>query len=263
MSGWGAGGWGSSGWGTGSTVSLSLASALAVSTRQVLVRTTAEPRHASDAGVGDATNPATWSVVRLDTGAAFTVALVEEVDPTAWRLTLVEALGSHLVKHEASAPGLVASDGSPIVPPRTVEFLGIGTAASTSPEASAAARRLTPSDVANPPIPHSPSGTLVVTSGGDYAEVSGDELLKKLILRRLTTRRGAFFHLPDYGASLAVKQVLPGSLVQIQADVERQVALEPEVKTATAKVSVSAGVLTVAIRARTKAGSQLAVQVGG
>ena len=55
-------------------------------------------------------------------------------------------------------------------------------------------------------------GSLRIGADGDYVADEGTELMKKLILRRLLTPKGAFFHLPDYGYGLAVKEPTPAYL---------------------------------------------------
>jgi len=93
-------------------------------------------------------------------------------------------------------------------------------------------------------------GTLVITSGGDYALQGGYDLLRKLIFRRLTSATGAFFHLPKYGAGLRVKEPPSASgLGQMKRLVEDQVRQEREVKSVSAQVSWSpvTGVLMVVL----------------
>lgn len=109
------------------------------------------------------------------------------------------------------------------------------------------------------------SGTLVIESGGDYASMTGAELIKKLILRRLTTKPGDFFHLPNYGIGLREKEPLPvADLRKLAKAIELQVAQEPEVAAvkATLAYSASAAVLNVRVQAQLKtSGQQVAVAV--
>jgi hypothetical protein len=110
-------------------------------------------------------------------------------------------------------------------------------------------------DLANPPAPpglNSIGGTLVMDASGDYKLVSGAALLKKLILRRLTTRPGEFAHLPNYGLGFAVKEPLRDSdLIALRGDVEAQVLLEPDVATANVLLSFNnaEGIVVCRIRA--------------
>jgi len=84
------------------------------------------------------------------------------------------------------------------------------------------------------PNPNDPLnlGTIVVDDTGDYAFDEGLTNLRKRILRRLITRKGAFAHLPnygvgvpDYGKRLAVAAVV----ADVAAQAEAQIGLEPDV----------------------------------
>lgn len=109
------------------------------------------------------------------------------------------------------------------------------------------------------------TGTLEIESDGDYASMTGAELIKKLILRRLTTKPGDFFHLPNYGIGLREKEPLPvADLRKLAKAIELQVAQEPEVAAvkATLAYSASAAVLNVRVQAQLKtSGQQVAVAV--
>jgi phage baseplate assembly protein W len=234
---------------------MSFDSALATSTRTVRVTLTADARAVSAIGTGDALNPATWRVVSLDHAAnvdvTFTVLAVRQVSPSVYELLLLEKLGSYLVTHVVSSTTLLDETGSLVSVPRSADFLGIE-------EASARQDLVAPADLRNNPVPRSPAGTLVVDSAGDYETHSGVALLKKLILRRLTTAPGDFFHLPDYGLGLRAKDPMnPAELPRLKAEVERQVMLEPEVDAVRAQVSLDRdGVLTIQLRVRTKTGDE-------
>jgi hypothetical protein len=109
------------------------------------------------------------------------------------------------------------------------------------------------------------SGTLVIEADGDYASMTGAALIKKLILRRLTTKPGDFFHLPEYGIGLREKEPLPvADLRKLAKAIELQVAQEPEVGAvkATLAYSASAETLNVRVQAQLKAtGQQVDVAV--
>lgn len=80
--------------------------------------------------------------------------------------------------------------------------------------------------------------TLTTTSGGDYASMTGEPFVKKLILRRLISKPGDFFHLPNYGIGLRVKEPLPNTdLRKLAKAIEMQVAMEPEVLAVKASLS--------------------------
>lgn len=249
-------GYGTSAYGTSSYGSLSgalsVVNAFATTTNTVRVTFTVAPLAVSVSGLGDALNPATWAVTNPTT--TFTVTSVVKVSSTVFDVYVLEAFASVLVTHTVSAPTLLKPDLDLISPPTSSTFLGLTSLAAVAPAAEAAARGLNLVDVANRPtqIADQLGGTLVMTSGGDYASETGASLLRKLIIRRLMTMRGEFFHLPNYGLGLAVKEPLPvGETIKLRAEIERQIQLEPEVSSVSANVILSpaSGILTVLIAA--------------
>mgnify|MGYP001205205386 CR=1 FL=1 len=96
--------------------------------------------------------------------------------------------------------------------------------------------------------------------GQDQAQ-RGAALLRKLIIRRLTTTPGDFFHLPKYGVGLKVKQPIPaGNLVRFRTLVERELLLEPDLAQVAVAITQSSNILTIQVRAvLTKSGQQVSV----
>lgn len=255
MSGWGTGPFGIGPWG-GVTPGpgLSLVSALAISTNQVQVIVSAQPRHSSPAGTGDALNPIVWSVQRLDTLDFLDVISVAEIDPLTYVLTTLQPFGPVSTIHRVASTTMVDLVGALIHIPTTADFAGILAKAITTPVEILASQRLIVQDIHNPQSPLGPfasAGTLRITSGGDYQSVAGVELTRKLVLRRLVTSVNGFFHLPRYGAGIVelVKTPIPPSeLVKLRAQVEAQVSKEPEIDSVTATLSLSTdGVLVVLV----------------
>lgn len=255
MAGWGIVPWGLGLWGA-LPPDLSIVSAVARSTRTVRVTLTTPPRAAAPTGAGDALNPATWTVTRLDTLAAFTVVGVLPVlgSDVDFDVQVLESFASILVLHEVASTTLVrAVDGALILAPTSATFQGVIDAAVETSTAVAASRRYITTDLDNPPTPRNPvGGVLVMTSGGDYSSMTGAPLVKKLIIRRVATRVGEFFHLPQYGIGINVKEPLPASdLVRLKTEIERQALLEPEVAEVSAGLVLSPNnILTINIRAR-------------
>lgn len=232
-------------------IGVALKSALAVSTNEVDVSLTNLALSSSPFFAGDALNPLTWTVVRDDTGAAFTVVSVTQVQPTVFRLLVLEQFGSVAVTHTVSSTTLKDQGGNTLIPPTHVDFLGLADVQTTL---SPLVQNLSGvQDIANPQNPSQQwfAGTLQLTGSGDYKLESGPTLLRKLILRRLVTTPGDFFHLPAYGVGIRVKEPIPASnLGKLKSKIEQQVLQEPEVKTATASVTLDTnGVLTVKVRA--------------
>ena len=98
--------------------------------------------------------------------------------------------------------------------------------------------------------------TLRIGSGGDYVSQSGEALIRKLVLRRLISKPGDFFHLPNYGVGLRVKEPIPTvDLRKLAVQIEQQVTLEPEVAESRANLSYAAGTgsLVVSLKVRLKA----------
>lgn len=258
MAGWGGSSWGGSAWGLGAG-SVSFASAVALAQRTVRVELTGLPLATSAAGTGDALNPATWAVVRNDTGAAFTVLAVAAVSPTVYDLTVLENFGSWLVTHRVSADTMRVPSGGSIDMPRFAEFIGVSAVVGDSRDTGGLR------DFVNLPAPRNPlGGTLQVSSAGDYVTEEGPQLVKKLIVRRLLTVPGEFFHLPTYGLGLRTKEPLPsGDLVKLRVAIEDAVRLEPEVAAASATITLADGVMVVAVRGRTQSlGSEFDVKFG-
>lgn len=234
-------GWGISPYGLGAygIGSLSIDGAVVITRRSVRVQLSLVPRAITPYSPGDVFNPATWSVQRLDTLVFFTVLKMQQVATLLFDIYVLEAFGSHFIQHQVSSLTLRSAGGALIVPPTSADFSG----AELPKEREKAPVRTI--DLAN-------EGTLRVLSGGDYAEVSGLSLIKKLIFRRITTALASFFHLPEYGLALAVKQLMRGGdLVTLKAVIDRQVKEEPEVIAVRSKVSFDAahGILLIQLRA--------------
>lgn len=234
---------------------VSILAAVAMNTKEVRVYLTSEPRHVSPTGIGDALNPATWTVQRLDTLAYLPVMAVVEYSPTVFGVVLATALGDAVTIHEVSSATLLDAGGGIILPPRKAQFAGLIADTDATTQAKLAKRGASIRDIANPQSPRTlpdvVGGTLVIGSSGDYETVTGVELIKKLIIRRLTTGEGDFFHLPKYGiASWAKEVTTPSNLAPLRAAIERQVLKEPEVSEAAVALTLSADdVLKIAVKA--------------
>jgi hypothetical protein len=234
---------------------VSLYMALAVNTQEVRVYLTGEVLHKLATQDGDALNPATWTVQRLDTLEYLNVMTVVEYTPTIFGLVVVVPFADATVTYEVSSVTLLDASGGILIPPRSATFAGLVADAVSTAQARLANRGAVVRDIANPPasalVSDAVGGTLVVTSSGDYATVSGAELVKKLIIRRLTTGQGEFFHLPNYGVDLGVKEpVRTSQLAQLKTSIERQIRKEPEIKDVSTSLSLDTrGILTVAIKA--------------
>jgi hypothetical protein len=229
---------------------MDLTSALAVDTHRVRIVLDDTPQAISALLAGDALNPSTWQIERLDTLAPFTVASVAGISSSAFDLYVLEALGSRSVAHRVSSTTVLGAtetnmeldaelpiEFDPLPSPSSVsmDFWGLAESVTAIPTASGT------QDVLNAPTPTQDrvGGTMRVVSG-DYQLHSGADLYRKLVLRRLLTRPGAFFHLPNYGLGLVVKEPVPmGSMTRLKSEIERQIGLEPETISANASISVT------------------------
>lgn len=259
--------WGTIPWGTGvfgfESGDLTVVKALAPNTRTVRVTLSREPLNNSVTGAGDALNPLVWSVIRLDTGFAFTVLEVTVFDPpTIFDVRLLQPLGTVFNLHRVSAPTLRTPGGDLISTPNFADFDGVQAFDASSPDRISAAKNLATRDLDNKPAPALEGtqigGTLRITAAGDYAEVQGADLVRKLVLRRWTTRPGEFFHLPEYGAGIKIKEALPAnSLVLFKEQLRQQALLEPEVEDVSVQLFQTSGLLLVVGKVKLKDTGQM------
>ena len=253
--GWGGEAWGGDGWG-GTTAllggPLSIATADAISERQVQVVLSAIPLAQSPLQFGDALNPQTWIVTRLDTNETLPVAAVRLAANNVVELYLLKKLADGLISHKVSAPNLKDSIGGTIVPPNNFTFPGcVKEVPADVPHGM--------SDIANIPASGDTfAGTLQIDSSGDYRHDTGEALLQKLIIRRLTTMPNEYFYLPTYGLGLAVKGTLKISDVpKLQALAELQLLQEPEFKAVSVAITITSdNILYLKVKATLRQNNQ-------
>jgi hypothetical protein len=245
--------------------SISVASAWAISTHGVRVNLTSEPQHDDQFDPGDALNVATWTVEAVG-GAPRTVIGASMHDDVSVDLLLLEALGNHLAEHEVTAIGLLGVGAIPATSPVSALFRGV--VQTMDPIDAVAVEAFRNRDLANPPFQLGrglgTAGALVIGPDGDYETEAGPPLIRKLLLRRLGTPRGAIRHLPRYGLGIAVKEPIPGSgrLAEIRAEIESQALEEPDVSAATARLQMDrSGTLFVQLDARPKTGAAFTLRM--
>lgn len=126
-------------------------------------------------------------------------------------------------------------------------------------------------DLANPPtnasriaVGHAYIGSLGYDSAGDLVNDFGIESLRKRIFRRINTAAGGFFHLPNYGTDLSIKQAItPGQLLSVQRRIQEQVLREPDVVRASVSVSrplSDPAIVSVIVTAQTASGESVTVE---
>lgn len=242
---WGLSPWGLSPWGAMAPVVPQIVSALALSEQTVLVRFATAPfARRSQIGAGDVLNPAMWSVVRADTGQSLLVLAVERQSNTSYLLHTLYKVSSYLINHVVTATLWDAAEH--FAAPATFGCWGV--------------TALRPEDTKHETIDLSnqqfeggrPAGTLAVGPDGDYLSEGGVTLYRKLIIRRLSTLPGGFFHLPAYGIGLRLKEPLPASnMVKLRAQVELALLREPEFQRVSVRLSLSAdGQLLIEVRVK-------------
>jgi hypothetical protein len=107
-------------------------------------------------------------------------------------------------------------------------------------------------------------GSFGTTDGGDYANDSGSTNLKKRILRRLFTKKGAFLHLPGYGVGVTdyVKKLgTAANISALRSDAENQIGQEPDVDQVRVTVLINAAtpnLIRLRVAVRPKVGRPLA-----
>lgn len=214
-----------------------LSRAYATSTNTVVVETTTPAFAGLGFEAGAALNPATWLLVRQDTGAEITVLGVRLLDPSTFELWTLETLGPWQVTHDVSTTTLLSATGLIITSPYDATFPGVVASYDPDPARSTEFRDR---DLANPRPGARVSGvdgTLVI-AGGDYASEAEPELTRKIVLRRLTTVRGSIRHRPTFGLKVAIERTIYGgaTVAEITRDVLEQVRAEPTVTSAQARV---------------------------
>jgi hypothetical protein len=101
------------------------------------------------------------------------------------------------------------------------------------------------------------SGRIFLDSQNDIAVMSGKEYLRKRIVRRCVTTKGAFYHLPDYGVGLVPKQRLlnAAKLGEVRAEILSQIRQEDDLLNPEVSLTfTTSGVLTVDIRGTVRTG---------
>lgn len=261
-SGWGGGGWGLAPWGSGSD-GLRVVSAQAIRENCIRISFSEPPRYTRDLDANDASNPRRFSVTTVPGTIGLDDAPVRPVRPCrvdvsqellAGGASLDVWVDRHMTawpsQYVISANQLVSGAGLPLDADFTsAPLYGLQWVSPPNIAELAAPRR----DFAQPdslaalldPIGSTAAdllGTLPIDATGDYATDDGITTYKKRILRRLTTRKGAFLHMPDYGVGVLehMKRVgYPDVRATIVSDAEVQVRQEPETITCSVKMTLS------------------------
>ncbi len=252
---WGTGAWGQSPWGGLSTTSPAFGAVFASGDRRIYVNLDAAPQMVSPNAPGDALNPKTWTVTVPSTGAVYTVLSVAAVSAAALELLLLEELPTHFVTVLLETSTLRNAAGIPIPSEISATFQGVRLEATSTVEKRTVRKGNGARDIANPPTPNSPvGGALEINSGGDYMMDEGDALLRKLVIRRLMSTPGDFFHLPDYGLGLREKEPLPFNDIRaLKRAIVNEITKEPDIEGAEATVTLGPDTVFIQLRVKSRA----------
>jgi hypothetical protein len=233
--------YGLSSWGFGATASAAVDDVLCIATTVVRVYLSVEPQHSNYAILGDALNPLSW-VITDPKGNNVQVAGVNIIDDTTYELvTLVPLTGSADVF--TLTWNLLDPSGSPFLPGDS-PFYGMTATISS-------AQQEIPGDLLNPQVSDSANGTLVVGASGDYENEHGAALLRKLIIRRLTSTPGDYFFMPQYGVGVRLKEPVPLSdLASLRKNIEVNLRKEPELLNCRVRLRLdeSKGILFISVK---------------
>lgn len=254
--------YGSSAWGTspfGSWVPLAIVSCKATSTNTIEVTLTAEPLNESPITLGDALNPSSWQCY-TDTNS-FTILAVRKVSNLVYELRTLQKLKNRTITHTVRTYTLRDPIGIYVTAPYSANCLGVVAVLSNDYTMSY--------DLHSDPIGADGfGGTLRVGPSGSYDRVYGSEMLKKLIIRRLITHPGSYFHIPreGYGTDLGIKQTINASkLPELQQLITRNVLLEPNVTDVKVSLKLQKdGILVIGIKASADFGPvDVSIRAGG
>jgi hypothetical protein len=264
-SGYGTDYWGVGPWGIEPTTGVfSIEDVFANSERTVRVTFTEPARVGTAFRTGAALNLSNWSISVVGATTNLRLIAVREVEGSGGRqfeLYCLEKFPDVFHTLQVACPNIVSAAGASMVAPTTASC-----AAAQVPAASKQINRVNFVDIRNrQAAPDDVSGILAVQAGGDYASDSGDDLLYKMIVRRLIARPGEFTHIPRdrFGVGFRVQEPTPLSDVPaLVAEIERQIRQEPDVDTVSARVDIDPdGIVYVTVSARRiSTGNQIQVR---
>lgn len=256
-------GWGTlygTGWGgcdAAAVTAFTVASARATSSKTYVVTFTQNPLILSAAGANDASNLANVELVRLDTLEVITLLAGGPIagSPQLVEYVLLGEFMSPLIVYETRHTNLISTVDGVLEDPKEAQFDGM-------PNVTLPREQLRPLlDYFNPQAEGDfINGGLVVGTNSDYQFESGVTLMRKLIIRRITTAQDAFFHLSDreYGLGVQSKRTYTESdLIFFKRQLEREVQKEPEIRQSSVTLVLKAShELIITVRAQLQTTNQ-------
>lgn len=227
---------------------LLLQGGVAVTTHSVVVTLSRGPLARSPLGRGDALNPSTWQVMQVSPAREFVVVGVLALNERRYQLFLRTALPSWNYECQVRTTTLRAASGILLSAPYSVSFKGVVPATTVTE----------PNGLFDLKNADGWLGGLQTTEAGGYARIFGDEVLKKMIFRRLTTMPGSYFHIPEgeFGQNLKIKEPLRGSsLPALKAAIETEIRREPGVVEVRVNLGLSNGNLSIRAIVQTNSGT--------
>lgn len=249
-------------------MTISLLHALAIRENAIRLTFDADVYFSAVLDPGDASNPSRYSVVADATSVGSDglpprnvfAAIAELIEPTVVQLWTDRKLSPY--------PSLYTINLNGILQDVTLDPLVVFSAGFYGLQAGVpvptADRAISNADIANPqtlsgaldPLSQptdSVLGTYPIDDTGDVARDEGLQSYKKRVLRRLSTRKGRYAHLPGYGtlAFDSLKKLgRPGLLQDIAADAEAQILEEPETVKVQVRIAMQGGLAFFRIRIR-------------
>jgi hypothetical protein len=211
--GFGAGPFGSMTFGSGG--GLDVAEAIQVATNAIRVRLSGDVPIMNRGDVRDALYDRAWTLdAPYDPGVHIPLVYWVERESSSTVILFLDAdlEGPHRRYRVIASPMLIGETRP--ISGRSAEFLTFGEAKTKTNQQTRKSF-----DIGN----RAP-GTFETDADGDYRNDAGLEGVKKRVMRRLTTGKGAFAHLPNYGLKLPLKRTYSiGDLRMLQADALAQV----------------------------------------
>ena len=239
MSGFGASPWGSGPWG-GATAPFDLLSAYAHTAQSIRLTFSSPPRAEGDTLAIDGLTRASYTLTSTGAHPAPTIPKilkVRAIDAVTLELVLAGELDGAATRYRVDVAAVMQNASGHVIGIRTRSFDGVTTPRTAVGSGGSDA-------LAYPDLVDfaSVAGAWQATPEGDYALSSGEVTLHKLILRRLTTPRGAFVRLTTYGAGLAQSATAKrATILALEGEAKRQVLREPEIKDCATKVTLYQG----------------------
>lgn len=258
-------GWGTLwglGWGGGLGAPFSVLALRAKTNRSVELEFTMAPWWGSRARTGSAANPRQWVLTEVATSRRIQVLEAVSTGIRLVEVFSVEPWQEGIGRYRIDASGLLNASELPIGAPTGGTFDGLVWDRS---------KLIAPSDSdfknpQNVQADGSIGGQLMYDSGGDFQREGGIELLRKLLIRRLTQDPDSYFHLEtgtEFGLGLRPKkQYAMADLLAIKSSSERQARREPGVRDVRAAVSLdSHGILNLRLYVQLESGQTVPVNM--